>query len=199
MKAIPHNKKGSTQPHFSFGKRKSGAGFTLVETLVAITILLLALAAPMTIIAKGMKTAFHAREQTTAFYLAQESIEAVFALRDQDALDGSGTWDWLGSLGSCTGGSACGLDVNDSGTVSVVDCSSDGCRLRYEENSNARDRYNYTTGELSPYTREVRITETAAGREARIEATVSWSSGLFGGVKEVRLQTVIMNQYDWLN
>lgn len=61
-------------------------GFTLIETLVAITILLIALAGPLTIAAKGLSTAYYARDQITAFYLAQEGIEYLRNIRDAQAL-----------------------------------------------------------------------------------------------------------------
>lgn len=61
-------------------------GFTLIETLVAISILLIALTGPLTIAAKGLNTAYYARDQITAFYLAQEGIEYLRNIRDGEAL-----------------------------------------------------------------------------------------------------------------
>jgi type II secretory pathway pseudopilin PulG len=78
---------GFTPHHFTYTYVKSGAGFTLVETLVAITVLLVAIVGPMTIAAQGLQASFFAREETTAVYLAQEGIEAVERARDNGALD----------------------------------------------------------------------------------------------------------------
>ena len=61
-------------------------GFTLVETLVAITVLLMVIIGPMTIAQKGIQQAYFATEQATAVFLAQEAIEAVRELRDNVAL-----------------------------------------------------------------------------------------------------------------
>ncbi len=55
----------------SFKHATSLTGFTLVETLVAVTILLVAIAGPMTIASRGMQNAYYAGDQTTAIYLAQ--------------------------------------------------------------------------------------------------------------------------------
>ena len=62
------------------------AGFTLIETLVAISLLSIAIVAPMALTAQSLATAYYARDQITAFYLAQEAIEAVRAIRDAQIL-----------------------------------------------------------------------------------------------------------------
>ena len=62
-------------------------GFSLVETLVAIAVLLVAIVGPMTIAAQGLQASFFAREQTTAVYLAQEAVEAIEEIRDVAALE----------------------------------------------------------------------------------------------------------------
>ena len=71
---------------FNLLQRNTERGFTLVETLVAITILLIVIVGPMTIASRGMQTAFYAGDQTTAIYLAQEGIEHIQRLRDDTAL-----------------------------------------------------------------------------------------------------------------
>lgn len=61
-------------------------GFTLIETLVAISILTIAIVAPMGLTAQSLAVASYARDQITAFYLAQEGIEAVRDIRDGQIL-----------------------------------------------------------------------------------------------------------------
>jgi prepilin-type N-terminal cleavage/methylation domain-containing protein len=58
------------------------SGFTLVETLVAITILLVVLVGPMTISSKAAQSSSFSSEQVTAFFLAQEGLEIVQKARD---------------------------------------------------------------------------------------------------------------------
>lgn len=60
--------------------------FTLIETLVAVSILSIAVVAPMSLVAQSIATSFYARDQVTAFFLAQEGIEAVRNIRDNNIL-----------------------------------------------------------------------------------------------------------------
>ena len=64
----------------------SGHGFTLIETLVAISLLTIAIVAPMSLTAQSLASAYYARDQITAFYLAQEAIEAIRSVRDGNIL-----------------------------------------------------------------------------------------------------------------
>lgn len=62
-------------------------GFTLIETLVAVSLLVVAIVAPMSLVSQSLTSAFYARDQIAAYNLAQEAIEAVRAVRDGNILD----------------------------------------------------------------------------------------------------------------
>lgn len=68
------------------GKQKMKRGFTLIETLIAITLLMLAVVEPMTLTAQALKAAYYSRDQVTASNLAQEAVEAVRSVRDAQIL-----------------------------------------------------------------------------------------------------------------
>lgn len=184
-------------------RRRQQQGFTLVETLVAITILLVAIVGPMTIAARGLQSAFYAREQITAFSLAQEGVELIRAIRDRNALAPGITTNWLtGIPGECrNSGEGCGLDARNS-TFTLFSCngSGDPCRLKDEGRvSGNRGFFSYATGgALTPFTRQIWVREVAGGneKEAEVIVEVSWRSGLFGDVKTVTVQSRIFNQYD---
>src|SRR3989344_8329238 len=90
-------------------KLKATAGFTLIETLVAIAVLVLSVTAPLEIAAKALFSAFHARNQITAYYLASEAIEYIKNARDTTFLNDvlnearpiQDNQDWLLGLENC--------------------------------------------------------------------------------------------------
>lgn len=75
-------------------KNNTKSAFTLVEALVAISILMIAIASPMTLAQKGLSTATLSKDQMTASFLVQDAIESVKNIRDQIAVSASGG-DWL--------------------------------------------------------------------------------------------------------
>jgi prepilin-type N-terminal cleavage/methylation domain-containing protein len=66
--------------------REDARGMTLIETLVAITILAVAIVAPMSLTIQSLVSAYYARDQIVASNLAQEAIESVRAVRDGNIL-----------------------------------------------------------------------------------------------------------------
>ena len=61
---------------------KLPTGFTLVETLIAIAIMMIAIAGPMYTASRAILAAEISRDQLIASYLAQEGIEYVRMMRD---------------------------------------------------------------------------------------------------------------------
>ncbi len=76
-------------------QKNTQAGFTIIETLVAIFILLISITGPLSFAQSGLRASFVARDQVVAFYLAQDAIETVKNIRDNNSLDGN---DWLTDL-----------------------------------------------------------------------------------------------------
>ena len=72
-----------------FFKQKNKA-FTLIETLVAISIFTMSILGLMSILASSISNTTYAKQKMTATYLAQEGIEYARNKRDNHFLDGSG-------------------------------------------------------------------------------------------------------------
>ncbi len=125
-----HSKKG--------GVKK---GFTILETLIAITVLVFAITGPLSLVAGSIRTSGYSRDSITAFYLAQEAIEYIRNTRDINALnDGLTAANWLDNIqtGSNVGGSftcinnygseanKCSLR-NNGGVYVIYQCGSADC------------------------------------------------------------------------
>jgi prepilin-type N-terminal cleavage/methylation domain-containing protein len=153
----------------------SKRGFTLVETLVAIAILTVAIAGPITIASKGLAAAMFARDQITAFYLAQEAVEFIRNKRDENNIKGFGASNWLKDLQTCFGATPCSIDVTAASDNAIKNCSGTDCLpLKYDSNMGL---YGYSSGDDSIFTRNVKM-ETIEANEASIEVSLSWRTGL---------------------
>jgi len=187
-------------------KQNSKKGFTLVETLVAIAILVTGIVAPMTIAARGLQSAFHAREQLTATFLAQEGTELVRLRRDNMALSEiqiSNKTPWITSTPSgalapgaeCYNTTGCGLD----GLSAQVDCGTTGaCRLHLDTTMAEKVLYAHNkiggSWKQSPFTRSIQVSQVNTD-QAKVIVTVEWHSGLFGAKKSVVLTSILADRY----
>lgn len=152
------------------------AGFTFVETLVAIAILLMAIVAPLTLASQGLAASRVARDQVIATYLAQEVIEFARNARDSNTLEGN---SWLADLDDCIGG-PCMLDVPAG---EIAPCPGGNCDpLTFD---GATGFYGLSpedeVGDITTtkFTRSLSIVIDAENpSETLLTATVSWKDGL---------------------
>jgi prepilin-type N-terminal cleavage/methylation domain-containing protein len=154
--------------------RNTDRGFTLVETLVAITILVMAVTAPLTLGSQGLTVSRIARDQVIATYLIQDAIEYVRNARDNNILASN---DWLTGLSDCTTGT-CRIDVPAD---TIAPCGGGGCPvLNFDPSSGLYGYTGTSTGnwEGTKFTRTVSIQQTVVGVEARIVVSVAWKDGL---------------------
>ncbi len=170
-------------------------GFTLLETLVAVTILATSIVGPLSIASRSLNNSLLAKDQVTAFFLAQDAVEYVRFVRDTNTLEGN---DWLlGSGGSIAGISldpcnvstnATGCYVDSTGAVAgfgdiptVCDTTS-GCPLMNYDSTNSRFTYAGTSAgppaiAKSKYTRSILLTPITVNpprTEELLTITVSW-------------------------
>lgn len=95
-------------------------GFTLIETMVATGILLIAVVGPMSLLGNSLNNIYFVRDQMLAVNLAQEGIEVIRQRRDTNFLDGS-AWDSGFGTGDCAGGLTCVIDTNP--TLAIIKCT----------------------------------------------------------------------------
>ncbi|NCN52320.1 hypothetical protein GW943_00720 [Candidatus Parcubacteria bacterium] len=168
-------------------------GFSLVETLVAISILLLVIIVPLRIASQSILSSAFSRQEMTAVFLAEESTEAIVRLRDNDALDGGSTTSWYSSLpATCKTSTGCSYNVS---TGSFVSCSpTTSCDL-YASTSGSSYYTHTSNGTTAVYNRKTVVTESPTG-EYNVTSTVSWTAGVVSGVVSVAVTTRIYNQYE---
>ena len=119
---------------------KNSRAFTLVETLVAIAILMISISGPLAVAHKALTAALYAKDQSTASFLAQEGMEVIKNLKDNGAVSGG----WLGwindNLSNCNSSSSrCELSFVDNSGRSLsptikTGCGDPGCLLYTNDN-----------------------------------------------------------------
>jgi prepilin-type N-terminal cleavage/methylation domain-containing protein len=155
-------------------KPSTQSGFSLVETLVAITILLIVITGPLAISSSAAKSTSFSSEQVTAFFLAQEGVELVEKARNDllvpyfiDSNTASTTFTpanpdpWADFTRTAAGGiyrncyisinaSGCDFTINTdtAGTLSLTNCSvsASACVMYVDKSSgNVRSRYTHVS------------------------------------------------------
>ena len=170
-------------------------GFTLVETLVAISILTMSIAATFTAVQGGIQSSTVAKDQTTAFYLAQEGMEFIRNIRDENALrsvNGTPT-NWLVGLSSVAGdpcffGKTCTID---SPLKTLATCSGgfDSCpNIRQDQSTGL---YGYTPGWTTlNFKREIQF-QSLSPNEVKITIFISWTAR--GISKSFQITELLLN------
>ena len=159
-----------------------------METLVAITLLLLAIGGPLYAVSQSLASAIYARDQITAFYLAQDAVEYVRNMRDNNALNNR---DWLASVQTYvpSDGSIGSAFKIDASTGAITDCAGGVCPpMNYDSNG----LYNYdATAPLSPFTRTITLQlpdkNQTPPNEARLIVDVSWRQNIAGAKNEFKV------------
>lgn len=174
-------------------------GFTLIETMVAITVLAIALVGPFVAVRSALTTSYIARDQLTASSLAQEGLEYIRSIRDNNYL-ASPQRSWTNGLTtfSCYGASPTGYcivdptqgDVHSSATAVRACTSIATCKFLYLSSSNLYNQQD--EGTETKFKRTLQIREISA-TEIEITARVEWTTS--GSAYSVTVVDIIR---DWL-
>lgn len=175
---------------------KKISGFTLIETLVAVSLLSVAIVAPMSLTTKSLASSYYARDQVVAFHLAQEAIEAVRHTRDNNILQivSGARMDILD-----------GIPIGVPFIINTLDddmnseqCSSGECPpLQLDPTQTFYGYGSNWTNTRFTRTVKVEVVSTTAGipQEIRVSVTISWQTGSF----QRRSFSIRQNLYRWFN
>ena len=183
-------------------------GITLIETVVAVTILVAAITGPMTLASQSLKASRDARNELIATHLAEEGVEIVHSVRDNNsATDISATrTSWMNTIyAACMKG--CGADPTDHtvpvwGPNVVISCPAGDCSSVQNLYFNpATGLYKQSANPLSspwsitPFKRVITLQGIDAGpqRQVRVTSTVTYS----GFANTLRTVTVVDDLYNW--
>lgn len=189
-------------------------GFTLLETVIALTVILAAVVGPVSLITRGLFSFSFSKNKVIASHLAQEGLEIIRLVRENniacDSLNGPAVWQWNRDPdGGPMHRLRVGVDVQSHTTISCGDavittprlsisCSSP---LLFETNpivDNA-DTYGYKSGTPTIFSRCIEITsppdnpdgDIPANDQMDVVSTVTWDE--HGNSKSMRLQERLYN------
>jgi Tfp pilus assembly protein PilV len=183
-------------------------GLTLVETLIAVTILTIAIVGPYHAIQTAMNVSYVSRDQLIATALAQESLEYVRSVRDSNFAynvanpSTAGTWlyGFDGSTRNSVAGKGCFSPVNCtvdvanvvSGAVSAIAQCSGAASTCPALNLSPALLYTQGAGTATKYTRWITFT-TINSHEVRVDSSVTWKT--LGVTYTITISNFIQN---WL-
>ena len=191
---------------------KNNKGFTLLETLVAVGLLMVAVVGPLTIAQKSLSSSYYTRDRITAYYLAQDAIEFVRSARDNASLgypvppQKSAWGDFQGVFLTCFTTNGCEFDttlnnINLSSNAAVTECQGGLCRLMNYNKTTGWYNYSPISGDTltgnqpSIFRRKINLVQSPfSPDEVQVKVTVSWRSAIFGPTeRSFTLQDNLLN------
>lgn len=161
----------------------------MIEALVAITILIIGVLGPLLIATRGINDGMYARNQIAASFLAEEALETVRHIRDNN-LDKSRfdpSLEWTAGLLGCTGNpntlsGGCGINEPDSASDSyrLSGCGSQApCDLTYDTSRRRFFRVSQVDDEdvgSTAFTRRIYVGQAADG-SLQVVVAMRWYNG----------------------
>jgi len=177
------------------GKRgeKKESGFTIIESLIAIVVLVFAVTGTFAAVQSALSTSIFAKNQVTAFFLAQEAVEYIINTRDTNILSGNG---WLTGIAdgssACDFGKFCIVDatVNSNAFTSCSAPNPNNCPvLKQSTSGNTLYGYNPSWTD-SQFKRYIQL-QSVNSNEILATVNVSWTKGFLS--KTITVKESIFN------
>lgn len=175
--------------------KNSSRGFSLIETLVAITVLVFGIVGPLTLAQINLRSFPQIRDRIIAEYLAAEGVDTVRNMRDTALIEDPDSGLPNFSASGCGSANGCFIDAT-SANPAFGPCTGNCPQIKYDSVTGS---YNYSTGVDAIFTRRIIIssgnlnTSGADGEEALVTVQVEWPSR-FLGTESVEFSSYIT---DW--
>ncbi len=166
-------------------KKTFTKGFTLIETLVALTILIVVINASFGAAQYGISLSTFSKNQIIGFYLASEGVEQIRNMRDENGLKGQ---SWLTGFAAnpsdpCYFGKTCIIDAVNN-TISA--CSGDFGSCPVLKEDTITGFYGYTSSWADTnFRREIQL-KSINSNEISITVKMSWPQGVLTRSFQVR-------------
>lgn len=178
-------------------------GFTLLEVIVAVFILTVGVGGSFALIQQTLFAATMAQSRIIAAYLAQEGIEIIRNIRDNNWLEQRESFEvpplplWNDGLNSCLPPSSCCEADYETDTPSsypplttITGCTFDD--LRYL-NINSSGFYSYSSGNQTKFKRRIFI-EPVDADKIKVEVVVEWKER--NRIHQIEVVEHITNWYE---
>lgn len=142
---------------------KNRRGFSIIEVIISVFVIAVGLVSIIGLIAGSLKESINSRNQTIAANLAQEGVELVRNVRDNNWASGDpDTFHYLDNSDGCI--------INyDSGSI---DCTS----LSYSLILDGSGYYEHSAGTSTKFSRRIKIEGIT---DKKITSVVTWDGGSF--------------------
>ncbi len=199
--------------NFQFSIFNFKSGFTVLESIVAIAVVSLAIAGAFSAVGTGLSSAIQAKEETKAYYLAQEALEIIRNKRDANILDkliNGAAVTWRSGISEnasdpCFPGKTCKVDATGPGIppVYLTECSASGnlwdvCPVLTQDPNTYL--YSYSGSLATIFNREIQIeniSNVVNGvpqiTEIAVTIRISWQHA--GMPKEFKTKTILTNWF----
>lgn len=153
--------------------------FTLVETLVAVTIVLLAVTGPFQLVKSSLMASYTARDQMIASALAEEGFEYIRSVRDANYLylleNPGSNRDWLYGLAASPNCFSADCTISPTEAPPIAVCGATCQPLKIHPTSGLYVQTPVVGATVTRFTRSVRLENVDGGRDKAVKVTVSVS------------------------
>ncbi|MDD3488156.1 MAG: hypothetical protein PHH35_02280 [Candidatus Pacebacteria bacterium] len=156
--------------HFSICQKNRNKAFTLVEALVAITVVITGILSALILVTRVLYSTRIIQDRLTASFLAQEGMELVRQIRDTNFIrklqpKGEGV-NWLTNMTPSKD-----FYIIDANKGELKKAPSSIPYLLYDK----KIGFNYTSGEVTPFQRKIRI-EQVNNNQIRVTLIMTWKT-----------------------